>query len=109
MSKKIEFIMKMRDSAQMLADAANEYLKSMAPPELGLASGPATIDEATFATLKWDPQKGAQLGDFEVAHKASNNEAKWHHAYNILSASNATIKERYHISGYIYSYWIYGQ
>ncbi len=33
-SKQVEFIVKMRDSALMLAEAADEFLKAMAPPEL---------------------------------------------------------------------------
>jgi hypothetical protein len=32
MSKQVEFLVKLRDGAQMIADAANEYLETLAPP-----------------------------------------------------------------------------
>ncbi len=108
-SKQAEFLVKLRDGAQMLADAASEFLKSMTPPELGLDREPAAVQEITFATLKFDPQKGAHLGDYEVAYKANNIADKWTHAFNVLKSSNATIQNRYHGQGYQYSYWIYGE
>jgi len=108
-SKQADFLVKLRDAGQMIADAANELLKSMAPSELGLENEPTTVQELTFATLKWDAQTGSKLGDFEVAYKASNIEDKWQHAFNILRSSNATIKERYLGKDYSYSYWVYGQ
>lgn len=93
----------------MVADAANEFLKATAPPELGLQNEPLAVNETTFTILKWEPQKGHQLGDFDVAHKNGNLEDKWRQAVNILRNSNATIKERYHGASYSYSYWVYGQ
>ena len=108
-ARQVEFLVKLRDASQMVTDATNEYLKSMTPPELGLESEPSAVNETTFTILKWEPQKGIQLGDFDVAHKASNLEDKWRQAANILRNSNATIKERYHGAGYSYSYWVYGQ
>jgi hypothetical protein len=108
-SKHVEFIVKLRDSALMLAEAADEFLKSMAPPELGLETQPEAVVEFTFSTLKWEAQKGSQLGDFDVAYKAKNIQDKWQPAYNILRSSNATIQDRYHGKDYTYSYWIYGQ
>jgi hypothetical protein len=108
-SKQAEFLVKLRDGAQMLADAASEFLKSMAPPELGLDKEPTAVQEITFTMLKFDPQKGAQLGDYDVAYKAVNIEEKWIHAFNVLKSSNATIQNRYHGQVYQYSYWIYGE
>jgi hypothetical protein len=107
--KQADFLVKLRDAGQMIADAANELLKSITPQELGLENEPAAVKETTFTTLKWDAQKGSKLGDFEVAYKASNIEDKWQHAFNILRNSNATIKERYHGESYSHSYWVYGQ
>jgi hypothetical protein len=109
MSKQADFIAKLRDSAQMMVDAANEFLNSMTPPELVLDKEPAAVQELTFTTLKFDPQKGAQLGDYEVAYKTNNIEDKWNHALNVLKSPNATIQNRYHGQGYQYSYWIYGE
>ena len=108
-SKQADFLTKLRDGSQTIADAANEFLKSMAPPELGLTNENPAVNETTFAILKWDAQKGAQLGDFEVAYKASNLEDKWQQAYNILRNSNAVIKNRYTGVDYLNSYWVYGK
>ncbi len=78
-------------------------------PELELEKEVTTVNETTFIILKWDAQKGVQLGDFDVAYKKSNLQDKWQSAFKILRNSNATIKERYHGTGYNYSYWIYGE
>ena len=83
-SNQADFLVKLRDAGQMIADVANALLKSMAPSELGLENEPAAVTELTFTTLKWDAQTGSKLGDFEVAYKASNIEDKWQHAFNIL-------------------------
>ena len=107
-SKQADFLANLRDGSLMIADAANELLESMAPPELGLENEHAAVNETTFNILKWDAQKGFQLGDFEVANKASNLEDKWQQAFNILRNCNAVIKDRYTGAGYSYSYWIYG-
>ncbi len=108
-NKHADFLAKLRDGSQMIADAANELLKSMAPPELGLTNEPVSVNEIAFNILRWDPQKGAQLGDFEVAYKASNLDDKWLQAYNILRNSNAVIKNRHTGAGYAHSYWVYGK
>ena len=108
-SKQADLLAKLRDAGQIIVDASNELLKSMAPPELGGENKQAAVNELTFSTLKWDQQKGAQLGEFDKAYKASNIEEKWKHAFYMLRSSNATIKDRYHGTGYSYSHWIFGQ
>ena len=108
-SKQADFLVKLRDAGQMIADAANALLKSMAPSGPGLENEPTAVKEMSFTTLKWDAQTGSKLGDFDVAYKASNIEDKWQHAFDILRSSNATIKERFHRGSYSYSYWVYGQ
>ena len=108
-SKQADFLVKLRDACQTIADASNELLNSMTPPELGLETAHAAVNEVTFAMLKWDTQKGSKLGEFDVAHKSSSIEDKWQHAFNILRSSNATIKERYTGENYSFAYWIYGQ
>jgi hypothetical protein len=67
------------------------------------------VQEITFTTLKFDPMKGEKLGDYEIAYKTNNIADKFESAYNVLRASNATIKDRYHGNGYQFSYWIYGE
>jgi hypothetical protein len=111
MDKQIEFLVKLRDASLMLADAANDYLESMAPPEAKSkdAKQAAVVLELNFTTLRFEAQQGSKLGDFEVAYKQNNLQDKWQSAYNILRNSNATIKERYHGEGYQFSYWLYGE
>lgn len=108
MDKQVEFFVKMRDAHQMMVDAENEYVLSLAPPEIKLELT-AVSELNNFKTLKFDVQQGAKLGEYEVAHKTSNIEEKWRPAYNILRNSNATIKDRYHGQDYQYSYWLYGE
>ncbi len=109
MDKQVEFLVKLRDSCQMIADAANEYVETFAPPEAKENKQPAAVAELTFSTLRFETQQGAKLGEYEIAYKAGNLEDKWRSAYNILRNSNATIKDRYHGEGYQYSYWLYGE
>jgi hypothetical protein len=110
MNKQVEFLVKLRDASLMLADAANEYIDSLAPPEVKEKSKTAVaVQEVTFTTLKFEAQQGAKLGSFEVAYKQNNLQDKWQSAYNILRNSNATIKDRYHGESYQYSYWLYAE
>jgi hypothetical protein len=109
MDKQIEFLVKLRDASLMVADAANDYLESMAPPETKDKKQITTVQEVTFTTLRYETQQGAKLGEYEIAHKQNNLQDKWQSAYNILRNSNATIKERYHGEGYQFSYWLYGE
>jgi len=102
----VDFVIKLRDACQMIADAANEYLEKMAPAETKQA---AAVKEETFNILKLEPQQGAKIGEFEVAYRANNIEDKWTHAFNILRQNNSTINTRYHGEGYVFSYWLYGQ
>ena len=110
MSKQVKFLVKLRDGAQIIADAANEYLETLATPGVkeNKPAAPATVQETIFIVLKFEQQTGAKIGEYEVAYKASNIEDKWTHAYNVLRNSNATIKDRYHGEGYEFSYWLYG-
>ncbi|MEM2514558.1 MAG: hypothetical protein QXU81_09655 [Candidatus Bathyarchaeia archaeon] len=73
---------------------------------VGVNVGPR-ISEETFACLKWQPEKGARLGDYECAYKNQNILENWQHAYNILKANNSVIGNPFHEEGYQYRYWIY--
>lgn len=109
MNNQIEFLVKIRDASQTIADAANQYIESLAPPEVKAEKQTAAVLEITFTTLRFEAQQGAKLGEFEVAYKQNNLQNKWQNAYNILRNSNATIKDRYHGETYQYSYWLYGE
>jgi hypothetical protein len=93
----------------MLADSANQYLETFAPPETKENKPLATVLELNFTTLRFEAVQGAKLADYEIAHKAANLEGKWRSANNILRNNNATIKDRYYGEGYLYSYWLYGE
>jgi hypothetical protein len=107
MNNHVEFLVKLRDAYLQAANATDQYIQSLAPPEIKLEL--TGVQEVNFTTLAFEAQQGAKLGDYEIAHKASNLEDKWRQAYNILRNSNATIKDRYHCSDYQYSYWLYAQ
>lgn len=102
--KQVEFLVKLRDALAMASEAVNEYIDTLAPPEVK-----NVVSEDTFSILKFEAQKGSKLGDFEVSYKANNIEEKWVQAFNVLSKANATIKDRYHGKGYQFSYWLYGE
>jgi hypothetical protein len=109
-SKEVEFVVKLRDASLMLADAANEYLESLAPPEVKEEKKQsAAVQESTFNTHKFDVMQGAKIGEYELASEKTNLPDKWCHAYNVLRKSNATIQSRYQGEGYAYSYWLYGE
>jgi hypothetical protein len=102
--EEIEFLVKLRDGAQMIPEATNDYLETFAPKDLKQA-----VSEETFTALKFEVQQGAKIGEYEVAYQPNNIAEKWSSAYNILRSSNATIKDRYHGKGYVYAYWLYGE
>lgn len=106
MNNHVEFLVKLRDASKQLADAADQYIVSLAPPEIKAEL--SAVQEATFKTLKFEAQKGVKLGEYELAHKQANLEDKWQPAHNILNNNNATIKDRYHGQDYQYSYWLFG-
>jgi hypothetical protein len=110
MDKQVEFLVKLRDAFLMASEATNEYIDSLAPPEIKAEKKQAAaVLELNFTTLKFEAQQGAKLGEYEIAFKQNNLQEKWQSAYNILRNSNATIKDRYHGEGYQYSYWLYGE
>jgi len=103
MSHNVDFLVKLRDAATMIADACEEQLEKQAPKDV------VAVNEETFTILKFEDAKGERLGEFQIAHKSSNLPDKWSHAHNVLREANATIKERYHGEGYAFSYWLYGE
>jgi hypothetical protein len=106
--KQADFLKKMIEGHKMIAEAANDLLQSMAPPELGLTQGSASVQEINF-DLKYEIMLGSKLGEYEITHKANNFPDKWNSAHNILRVNNSTIKDRYFGEGYEYSYWLYGE
>jgi hypothetical protein len=102
----VDFLVKLRDATQMIADAANGYLEKLAPTE---TKQTATVKEEAFTVLQFEKQQGAKIGEYEVAYKQNNLADKWTQAYNILQQNNATISNRYYGDDYVYSYWLYSE
>ena len=89
-------------------EAAIVALKMQIAKLFGPAKEDVAVKEETFTCLKFEPQKGEKLGDFETATQKNNIPDKWNSAFNILRKDNSTINNRYHGEGYQFSYWIYG-
>jgi hypothetical protein len=65
------------------------------------------ILEDRFNVLKWEDEKGARLGIYQVAYKKHNLADSWQHVFNILKANNSLIADPFHGKGYRFRYWIY--
>jgi hypothetical protein len=107
MNQQIEFLVKIRDAHLTFAKATNEYIESLTPPEIKNEIEKTEDKETPFSELNFEREEGPKIGVFEAAYKANNPQEKWTQAYNILTTSKATIKDRYHKQDYQYSYWLY--
>jgi hypothetical protein len=99
-----EKLAKLRDSLQACAGSIDEILH-----HLSEQVGVIAVKEETFNVLAFDKQQGAKIGEYEVGYKDHNLPDKWVHPYNILNQNKATINNRYHGEGYVFSYWLYGE
>ena len=61
----VDFLVKLRDAAQLMADAAEEYIQTLAPPEV-------KQDPKQFDSLFWETLNGAK-GPFERTSKGATN------------------------------------
>lgn len=61
----VEFLVKLRDAAQMITDATNEQLEKMAPSEV-------KYGEKDFDSLKWETKSGTK-GEYQQTTKEANN------------------------------------
>jgi hypothetical protein len=98
----------LKELAQILDAASTKIWQTLENPSPA-SNYVSTVNELNFSTLKYEPQQGTKLGEYEIAHKQNNFEDKWRQAYAILRNSTATIKDRYHGETYQYSYWLYGE
>jgi len=79
MSKQVEFLVKLRDGAQMIADAANEYLETLAPAGVKENKEPAAVQETALDVSKlfWEKKQG-EKGEYEqTSEKANQNCDVW--------------------------------
>lgn len=100
----LDMLLQIMDAIEAGITSARQLLKE----KKGIGEA-AAVKEETFTCLKFEPQQGAKIGEYEVAYKANNIEDKWTHAFNILRQNNSTINSRYHGQGYQFSYWLYGE
>lgn len=75
----VEFLVKLRDAAQMMADAANEYLEKQAPADV-------KASEQDFGKLFWEDLQGNK-GPFQRTSKKANNNS------DVWQALQAVLKE----------------
>jgi hypothetical protein len=109
-SELVEVFIDLRNAHQTAAEAIDKYLN-----KVGERAGfkdveieaKDTVSETVFSALKWEPNKGVKLGDFEIAEKNTNDLANWQRAYDVLKQSKATIMSRFHCEGFEFSYWLY--
>jgi len=90
--------------ADAMTNAIEVLRQALAKLEKQAQSG---LSEVAFNLLKWEASKGEKLGEFEYAFKASNIRDKWNHAFNILRAKIATIKNHFPSDDLIPRYWLY--
>jgi hypothetical protein len=64
----VEFYVKVRDGAQMIADAANEQLEKMPPHQV-------KYSEKDFDGLKWETKEGIK-GDYQQTTKEANQNSE---------------------------------
>lgn len=62
----VDFYVKARDGAQLIADAANEQLEKMAPPSV-------KYGEKDFDNLKWKTKEGIKADYQETTKEANDN------------------------------------
>lgn len=106
LDKRVEFLVKIRDAAQMISDSVNDYIDSLAPKEVKREQ---VVPEEIFDCLNYEGQQGAKLGSFETASQDKNDESKFKAAYDTLDQTKATIKDRYHGQEYQHTYWTFNQ
>lgn len=88
---------------------AGGLMKNGEPTQKTEKEPAVTVKEETIACLSFEPQKGERLGEYETASQKNNLPDKFNTAFNVLSKSNATISNRYHGQGYVFSYWLYAE
>ena len=87
----VEFLVKLRDACQMIADAANEQLEKMAPPEV-------KGDPAKYDNIFWETTTGSK-GEYEkTSEKATQN----HPIYQELLQRLKKNKGKARIGDYFY-------
>jgi len=87
----VEFLLKLRDAAQMMADAANEYLERLAPPEVRETD----LHEEPYEELPWEDGEGSK-GPYQMATEKDNEgqQQLFNDLRNILKRNNGRFTEK---------------
>jgi hypothetical protein len=72
-SKLIELLVKVRDASQTIADATNEYIETMAPPNATENTSQAKTYDAN--KIKWEQAEGAS-GPYERSEEVNSLDFK---------------------------------
>jgi len=67
MTGDVEFLVKLRDAAQMIADAADEQLEKIKPPTV-------KYDSKDFDKLSWTVKEGTKSSYEQTTKEANDNE-----------------------------------
>jgi len=65
------------------------------------------VTEHIFTKLSYEEHNTQKLGVFGVADQESNDPQLFKEAFSILEEHKATISNRFHQEGYVFSFWIF--
>ena len=92
----VDFLVKLRDAAQLIADAANEQLEKMVPPEV-------KYDEQDFEKIFWETKEGSKGPYQQTSKRATNNHETFQMLQKILKEHNGFWQSK------TYRYWFDNQ
>ncbi len=109
----IKLVIIERNTAQYKKEQLDKLILELQSKEVIVEKKPEpkqpVTQEIPFNLLTWETIEGAKLGSFEKAYKDKNDLMKWQSAFNVLNVNKATIENRYHQTGFQYSYWLFNQ
>jgi len=85
----VDFLVKLRDAAQMMADAAAEQLEKMAPPE-------TKYMPADFNSLKWETKTGSKANYEQTTKEVNDNSDVFKALQQILKDHNGFWQSKTH-------------
>lgn len=104
--KIIEALLLFCDAQENALMILRNYLKNLGKLETHQLQSNIT-SETIFNNLKWRDEHGVKIGLYQIAINNQNHSANWDKAFKLLEEKQATISNRLHGEGYLFSYWIY--
>lgn len=92
----VDFLVKLRDAATMIADAANEQLEKIAPTEV-------KYNEEDFEKIFWEAKEGSKGPYQQTSKTATNNHEIFQVLQKILKEHNGFWQSKAH------KYWFDNQ